>query len=169
MKRSKQDIRFILIGTVVAFLVSSIFHFAFELLGRPPLLAGLFPINESIWEHLKLPFYSLLIWIMVPQISYMKDVDICNKIVMITTSTFIAIIVVFFGYYGLKCGLNIESFKVDLLLLVIGLVLGLAHSVLYKYKEVSTAACILGVVYIWGMIAVFYYFSFDPPNLPGFI
>ena len=67
---SKRERIYMYAGTVIAFGLCSLFHFAYDFLGRLFWLAGFFPISESIWEHLKLPFFQFdaskcdtLVWI----------------------------------------------------------------------------------------------------------
>jgi hypothetical protein len=60
MKRNKK----VLISTIIAFLVATAFgvflHFTFELSGKNYFVALFSPVNESIWEHLKLLFFPFL-------------------------------------------------------------------------------------------------------------
>lgn len=50
------------IGIVVVCILSVPFHFLYEWLGENTVVGLFFPINESIWEHLKLVFWPLLVW-----------------------------------------------------------------------------------------------------------
>lgn len=50
------------LGILVVSLLSIPLHFAYEWTGKN-FVVGLFtPINESIWEHLNLVFWPILIW-----------------------------------------------------------------------------------------------------------
>jgi len=51
-----------LIGTVVIFLLGSGFHFLFQSLGNNPVAGVFFPVNESVFEHLKLTLWPTLLW-----------------------------------------------------------------------------------------------------------
>lgn len=53
------------LGAVVIVLVGSALHFIFDWLGGWPPLALVAPVNESIWEHLKLAFWPGLGWALV--------------------------------------------------------------------------------------------------------
>lgn len=51
----------ITINTILIFIICSLFHFGYDLL--PNFFTSLFfPVNESIWEHLKLIFTSCLVF-----------------------------------------------------------------------------------------------------------
>jgi len=40
----------------------SIFHFVYQWFGPSQILAAFFPVNESVWEHLKLSYWSLVLF-----------------------------------------------------------------------------------------------------------
>lgn len=57
------------IFTVLSFLAASALgtasHFAYDFFGRSMLTAPFVPVNESVWEHLKLLFFPLLLILMI--------------------------------------------------------------------------------------------------------
>jgi hypothetical protein len=46
---------------LLAFAAGSAAHFLFDALGRWPPLGWLAPVNESLWEHIKMAFWPILI------------------------------------------------------------------------------------------------------------
>lgn len=48
--------KIIVIGCIVAILIGVLLHFAFDFLGRNMIVGIFTPVNESVWEHLKLIF-----------------------------------------------------------------------------------------------------------------
>lgn len=60
-----------IISVVFAFLISFVFHFVYELLPIN-LLALFFPVNESIFEHMKIIFYAMIISSLLELILYKK-------------------------------------------------------------------------------------------------
>ena len=58
----KKDEKSILLGIPIIFLLSVPLHFAYEFSGNNSIVGIFTPVNESIWEHLKLSFYPMLIW-----------------------------------------------------------------------------------------------------------
>ena len=50
-----------IIGVIVIFVFTVLYHFLYELLPNP-VFAIFFPVNESIWEHMKLLYSGLLSW-----------------------------------------------------------------------------------------------------------
>ena len=48
-------------------------HFFYDWSGRTPLAALISPVNESIWEHMKLLFFPALLWSLFTPRSLRKD------------------------------------------------------------------------------------------------
>ena len=59
MKALKRDIG---IGIVFSVIVGTLAHFVYEWTGKNPIAAIFFPINESVWEHVKLLFFPTLLY-----------------------------------------------------------------------------------------------------------
>ena len=52
----------ILLAIPILFIIGSLMHFVYEWSGES-IIVGIFaPTNESIWEHLKMTFWPMLIW-----------------------------------------------------------------------------------------------------------
>ncbi len=49
-------------GILFVVVAGSLLHFAWEWSGRWPGLAPVAAVNESVWEHLKLVFWPVLVW-----------------------------------------------------------------------------------------------------------
>jgi hypothetical protein len=47
----------------------SLFHFFYGWFGPSKLLAAVFPVNESVWEHLKLGYWSLVLFTTVQSLA----------------------------------------------------------------------------------------------------
>ncbi len=56
-------------GFIFIVAAGSLFHFFYQWFGPHPLLAAVFPVNESVWEHLKLGYWSVLIFTMVQSLA----------------------------------------------------------------------------------------------------
>jgi len=68
---NKLNFKNIIINTILIFIVCSIFHFVYDLV--PSFVTSIFfPVNESIWEHLKLIFTSSIVYTLISNLYY-KD------------------------------------------------------------------------------------------------
>lgn len=174
---NKRKYIYIYIGALAAFILSSLFHFAYESFGEPKVAAGLFPIGESIWEHMKLPFYSLLFVNLIPWCEFVRRLSVKDRFVLASFQSEIAILVIFFGYYGLKGGFRLEGLPIDLTLLFIGMILGLWISARLVKERTSGKdaitfpvwAQVYLIIKLITMPVLFYWFSFSKPVFPLFI
>ncbi len=54
--------RYTIIGTIFVLITGTLSHFAYEWTGNNTFIGFLFPINESVWEHMKLIFFPMLLY-----------------------------------------------------------------------------------------------------------
>lgn len=64
---------FLIIGAVFTIITGTLLHFVYEWSGES-LFVGIFsPINESVWEHLKLLFFPMSVWILIGYFIFGKN------------------------------------------------------------------------------------------------
>ena len=51
-------------GILFTDITGTLLHFAYELSGQNPLVALFAPVNESIWEHMKIVFFPSLLFVL---------------------------------------------------------------------------------------------------------
>jgi hypothetical protein len=56
-------------GVIFIVIAGSLFHFFYQWFGPSPLLAAVFPVNESVWEHFKLGYWSLVLFSIVQSLT----------------------------------------------------------------------------------------------------
>lgn len=73
--RKRQAAAVCVIGTVFAWTVGSLSHFFYAWSGNDPIAAVFFPVNESVWEHMKLAFFPFFAYflILLPFCGRLKD------------------------------------------------------------------------------------------------
>lgn len=149
-----------------------IFHFAFEFLGSPRILIPFFPINESVFEHLKLSIYpTMLTWIIGAFcLTNKMKIDMSKWIIAMTFSIMTNLITVLSLYYIGTAAFNIHSLIYDILTIIIGTIIGQILSIhVYnrisdKNKNVAYAYIILIILFV-----AVTYFSFNPKEIPLFL
>ena len=55
-------IRFFVAGIPFILMFGGLSHFAFAWLGNVSWAAPFVPVNESVWEHLKMSYWSTFLW-----------------------------------------------------------------------------------------------------------
>lgn len=54
-----------IVGILFVIIVGFIAHFIFEATNENPVVAAFVPVNESVWEHLKLLVFPYLLFVLI--------------------------------------------------------------------------------------------------------
>ena len=147
-------------------ILGSMLHFTFELSGQSKLVALFSPVNESVWEHLKLGYFSLLFF-MILEYSYIRDNTnnyFIGKFVGITSMS-IFIIVIFYTYKAITGSHNLI---VDIGSFVIGALICQIVSYNIRKKDIGLSDSI-GIVMFILLGLSFIIFTFYPLPIPLFL
>ncbi|ACL69039.1 DUF6512 family protein [Halothermothrix orenii] len=149
--------------------VGSLLHFVYDWTDHS-ILAGLFaPVNESVWEHLKMGYWSLFFFGVIEYIYFKKKNFSLNGFFLGKALGVAAlegtILVVFYTYTAI---LKSEILWLDIASYIIGAII--CQIVSYKIinREVSKKADVIGfsAFILFGIILMI--FTFYPPRLPIF-
>jgi hypothetical protein len=157
-----------LVGIVVISLLGSALHFVFDWTGHLAPVGIFSPVNESVFEHLKLTFWPTLLYAAITYRTLRKSTS--NFFIAKAASIYImpaVIIAVSYSYNGIT---GTESLAGDILFFIIGVALGQITS--YKIltreqlpKSIHKLA-VAGIIAIGVMYILLAYF---PPHLPFFM
>lgn len=151
--------------TLIEFVLGSILHFAYDVFPYS-LVAFIAPVNESIFEHLKLVLYPmLLIDIVLWYRYYHQDIRILTPMLI---GFIVGIMSVVLIYYFYHCGLGVDSLIVDIVLLLIAILLG-NMMMIVSDKHHLMIDMKLWIVLVLAIIILFSIWTFYPPDLPIFI
>ena len=114
--------KLMIITTLIAFLLCFPFHFVYDKF--PNFITSiLFPINESIWEHMKLLFGSLIISGIIEKIILIKlkedTTNICFSNFISAISSIPIFLIIFLPIYN-TIG---ENFKITILIMLITIII----------------------------------------------
>lgn len=156
---------------VAGFLFTSIFgtflHFLFELSGQQILAALFSAVNESIWEHMKLLFYPMVLFALVESRYLGKAVSAfwCIKLSGILLGLTL-IPVLYYTYTGIS-GVSLSVLNIAIFFLAAGVAYWV-ETVLFL-RDVSCRISPRAVFCLLLLIgAVFVLFTFFPPQIPFF-
>ncbi len=164
----KIAVRWQVIGAFFLLSVGSLLHFTYEWSGYSPIVGIFSAVNESVWEHLKLGFWSLGFYSLIEYwyIRYKVNNFFAAKAVGILVLQ-LFIVGFFYSYTALT---KSEILFLDILSYVIGVVL--CQVVSFKIltaKKLANAASMAGLVFIMLHGFVLTVFTFTPPHLPIFM
>jgi len=149
-------------GMIFLLLFGSLWHFMFELTGRNLIGAAFFPVNESVWEHMKLFFYPFLIFSVIEWFFIGKDFS--GFFVAKSWTCFFMIIMILGLFYLLEIFFP-GNFVKDIVITVIVIIVALFVD--YKImKEVNSNgfvnfSSVVAIVMIGILMA---FFTFFPPH-----
>ncbi|MEG1242018.1 MAG: DUF6512 family protein [Oscillospiraceae bacterium] len=159
----------ILLGIPGLFLLGTLSHFAFDALGKSPIIGAFFPVNESVWEHLKLLLLPLILWWSLYYLFRGKKYGIHKNrwfggaLIALLSSLF-AIPLLYYFYTG---AFGLELMWVDILILLLALFVGQLLGLHYFRRGRGIDFRLVIVIFI-ALILLFALFTFYPPPLPLF-
>lgn len=146
--------------------------FLFGWLGKSALIGMFTPINESIWEHLKLVYWPLLLWWGIGYRLYHDEykLSLVKWVSSGAVATLISMIGIVGWYYTWVHGLAVTSSVIDVGSLFIADPIGQWIAIhLYRVMQPRRIYLILAFVFLVLAGFLFIYFTFPPPERPIFI
>jgi len=167
-KNSSGILRWEAAGAVFIVAAGSLFHFFYQWFGPSPWLAAVFPVNESVWEHFKLGYWSLVLF------SIFQSLIMRWRVVNFWAAKGIGALVlqaaIAFIFYSYTPMTGRPILSVDIGSYVLGVVLcqWLSYMILAKSRP-SRSFNDLGawLLLLQGLALVL--FTFYPPKLPIFM
>lgn len=156
-----------LIGTLFIIIIGSLLHFTFELSGFNPIVGAFSAVNESVWEHLKLGFWPLILY---SAIEYWKIKDKSNNFFLAKAVAACTILVVipsiFYTYTSIT---NEAILAIDIGSFIVAVVVGqfLSYKLL-NFKEQSKIVSTFSVIILVVLAILFVVFTFYPPHIALF-
>ena len=160
------------IGIVVVCLASIPLHFVYEWTGENT-LAGIFtPINESIWEHLKLVYWPLLLWWTVGYLIFRdrKSLSISKWFTAALVSIIISMVFIVGWYYTWTEAFDVHSSIIDVGSLFIAVPIAQLIAIhVYKAVQPRVVYLLLSIGILLALAGLFVWFIFNQPDVPFFI
>lgn len=141
-------------------------HFAYELSGNNPIVSLFSPVNESIWEHLKLLFFPMLvltIWDLFT--SHRNDLNFLPARTIGILSG-LAFIVIFYYTITGTIGRDIAWINIVIYLLSAAYAFWLERRIYARSRKLSVTWAIIFLIIF---IILFIVFTIAPPTLGIFI
>lgn len=155
------------IGILFTLAIGTLSHFCYDWSGQNSFAALFVPVNESVWEHLKMLFFPVLIYTLF-------EVLVCAK----TSAHFLTsrIASVLLGIFFIPAAFSLyttvtgkDSLVMDILIFVLAVLLTFFLS---RYLEVRCPYVRLpqwlNYAILLLLVLIFFAFTFRPPSLPLF-
>lgn len=154
------------------FILGGLTHFFYKLSGENTLVGILCPVNESVWEHLKMSFWVPFGWWVF---TYLKKstsyiISAPRWFSCCAAALYIAPLVITAFYYTYTGALGIHSLALDIFSLFLGLAAAqIVAFHFYKYGKFKESCLKYSLIAICILAAAFVLFTFIPPHLPIFM
>jgi hypothetical protein len=165
--RNKRLLILEIIGTLFIIFLGTAFHFTYAASGDNPIVGSISAVNESVWEHLKLPFWPSIFWLLI--IMYPLRNTVSNFFAAKTVGIIVMIVVIPAVFYTYTAFTE-ENLAVDIASFIIAVIVGQIVSVsLYRKTDKSRVMEAVAIVVLIVLAAIFVTFTFYPPHLPIFL
>ena len=156
------------ISALVRIAAGVFLHFAFELSGSNTLVGAFTPVNESIWEHLKLILFPAVLIGAVQYAVYGKKEP--DFLAARATAILIGMVIIVVGDYTYSGILGRDFAAANIALFVIAAILteALTEFFLKVPAFQSENAAIAAILFLSVVMIFFFYFTFHPPMLELF-
>lgn len=155
------------VGFIFTGVVGTLLHFLFDWTGESPVTALFCPVNESVWEHLKLLFYPMVLFSLGEWLCWGQKTEGFWHVKLTGILLGISLIVVVYYIYTGALGIRADWLNIALFFLAAGVALWVETKLFqrnFRWKMLGK----LPVVWM-GLIAVFFtFFTFWPPHAPLF-
>ena len=156
-----------IIGVFIIFALSFISHFMYEWFPNT-LFSILFPVNESIWEHMKLIVTPVLIFSLIEYITYKKkDISYNNFILSYSISMLLCIIIYLMIYLPIDYMFGHSAIVAISLLFIIFIILEIISYYIMNYREIKYSN-VIGICMIIFMYIIFGYLTYNPIEIDLF-
>ena len=156
-----------MVGFIAAGVGGTLLHFLYDWTGQNPVAGAFSAVNESIWEHMKLLFFPMLVFSLIEYSRIGKDYPNFWCVKLIGTLMGLTVIPVIYYTYTGALGVSADWFNIAIFFITAGAVYWLETRLLQNSRPRCTfPAVALGTLLLIGV--VFVMLTYYPLNLPLF-
>lgn len=157
------------ISVIIIFILGSISHFLYDLTNNSIIIGSIFPVNESIWEHLKLLLLPVILWWITFYLIGKNKYNLNKDRWFISSIISLLFSMIFQNsmYYLYACGFGIKSIIFDILLFLISIIIGQSIG-LHYYRHGKEVNYKISLLILFFIVLFFIFLTFNTPNLPIF-
>ena len=150
------------IAVFIIFALSILSHFIYKWIPND-IFSILFPVNESIWEHMKLLVTPVLIFSLFEYIIYRrKNINFNNFLFSYSVSMILGIIIYLLIYLPIDSIFGHNAFVAIGLLFITFIFMEIISYYIMRYKNIKFSN-IIGIGIIIFLYIIFGYFTYNPP------
>lgn len=156
-----------MIGFVFVGAAGTLLHFLYDWSGQNPVVGAFSAVNESIWEHMKLLFFPMLVFSFIEYGRIGKEYPNFWCVKVIGTVLGLTVIPVLYYTYTGAFGVSADWFNIAIFFIAAAGVYWLESKLLQKQRPgCAFPAVALGTLLL--LSVVFIMLTYLPPSLPLF-
>lgn len=155
-----------LIFSIMSSIIIGVLLHSLYKISNKNIIVGLFSAtNESVWEHLKLSFFSIIIVGIIEYILLKGNVN--NFLASKTIATVVAMIFTVIGFYTYTGIIGKDNFIADLSIFIVGIVI--AEILSYKIINMPNIGIErISTIITISIALIFAIYTINPPHIPLF-
>lgn len=148
---------------IICLFLGTLLHFTYEWSGESSFVGIFSAVNESVWEHLKLVFYPMILMAIL-EYFYLQNIS-NNYLEAKTIGIFCAmsfIIMTFYTYTGI---VGTDFAVINIIIFIVSIILGewVSYKIMIRKDESTTLSKILSIAILIFFIICFAVFTYNPP------
>lgn len=154
--------RYTIIGIVFVIITGSLFHFLYDWSGHNQIVGLFTPVNESIWEHMKLLFFPMLLYSIVMILKFKQPYPHITSALFLGLMTGTVLIPLFYYAYTFVLGTNYLVLDIGIFILSIIISFWLTYKLTLSHR-LESYTFVLGIS-VCALLICFWLFTCHAPN-----
>lgn len=155
-------------SAIAVMILGTFLHFVYALSHENFIVSLFAPVNESVWEHLKMIFYPVFLVTIIISIALRhKNLPVFHAHSIAVLWGLVFLIVAYYTYSGIL-GYSVIAVDVILFYLTVIVIYTIAANLLMKERSVMPYA-LPGILVFLFMTAIFILFTLYPPKIGIFL
>lgn len=154
--------RYTIIGILFVSITGSLAHFLYDWSGNNEIIGLFTPVNESVWEHMKLLFFPMLIYSIIMMIKFRKEYSCITSTLCFGILIGAILIPLFFYAYTYILGTNVLVLDIGIFILSIVIAFRLCYkfTLSCRLESYTTLLCLCVMI----LFVCFLVFTYHPPG-----
>ncbi len=153
----------LLVCLIITAIAGTLAHFVYDLSGQNFYVGLFFPINESVWEHMKLVFFPMLIISCVIHFRFSNEYPDLNFSLPVSALSGTWLIPVLYYFYSGVLGFSVMPVDIAIFYISVITAFIIMYRLSKKHFPNSLTTLLYGLVIL--MIAMFMLYTYKPPKL----
>lgn len=164
---SKKLFKFEIIGFIFVSVIGTLSHFLFEWFDENKIIGLFCPINESVWEHLKLLFFPYLVWSIAEYFILNRPRSFFNSKIKGIYCGMLLTVSLYYTFSGI---IGSSNLFIDILSYFIGVAISFIISYMFLKNEKRKTPFTenISILLFAATSIIFFIFTFSPPLIPLF-